>query len=153
VRSGLRTRRACVRCDGVVAIELEETIMPHPFVHVELNSTQPAKAKAFYKKLFAWKLKDRDMGPPAGMYTMIDVGRTGTGGGIMRQMMPDTGSEWTPYVLVTDIEASTKKAEKLGGTVHKDVTEIPGMGWLSIIEDPTGAVFGLWKPKPKRRRK
>jgi predicted enzyme related to lactoylglutathione lyase len=28
-----------------------------------------------------------------------------------------------------------------------DVTEVPGMGWLSFIQDPTGAVLGLWKPK------
>jgi predicted enzyme related to lactoylglutathione lyase len=29
----------------------------------------------------------------------------------------------------------------------KDVTEVPGTGWLSFIQDPTGAVLGLWKPK------
>jgi len=29
----------------------------------------------------------------------------------------------------------------------KDVTEVPGVGWLSIIIDPTGAALGLWKPK------
>ncbi len=122
--------------------------MPHPFVHVELNSTRPAKAKAFYKKLFAWKLTDTEV--PTGPYTMIDVGRTGTGGGIMQQMIPGAESQWTPYVLVADIGAATKKAKKLGGKVLKDVTEIPGMGALSIIEDPTGAIFGLWKPKRRR---
>jgi len=26
---------------------------------------------------------------------------------------------------------------------------VTGMGWLSFIEDPTGAVLGLWKPKPR----
>jgi predicted enzyme related to lactoylglutathione lyase len=29
----------------------------------------------------------------------------------------------------------------------KDVTLVEGMGWLSIIVDPTGAVLGLWEPK------
>jgi predicted enzyme related to lactoylglutathione lyase len=29
----------------------------------------------------------------------------------------------------------------------KDVTEVMDFGWLSIITDPTGATFGLWKPK------
>jgi predicted enzyme related to lactoylglutathione lyase len=29
--------------------------------------------------------------------------------------------------------------------VMKDVTEVPGMGWFSIIIDPTGAALGLWK--------
>jgi predicted enzyme related to lactoylglutathione lyase len=29
----------------------------------------------------------------------------------------------------------------------KDVTEVMGAGWLSIIIDPTGAMLGLWKAK------
>ena len=29
----------------------------------------------------------------------------------------------------------------------KDVTEVMGMGWLSFIQDPTGAILGLWKTK------
>jgi predicted enzyme related to lactoylglutathione lyase len=36
--------------------------MANPFVHVELNTTDVNKAKAFYGKLFDWKLEDVDMG-------------------------------------------------------------------------------------------
>ncbi len=118
--------------------------MANPFVHVELNSTDVNKAKAFYGKLFDWKLEDAPM--PGGTYTMIGVGE-GTGGGMMKQMIPGAPSSWLAYVGVDDIEAATKKAKSLGATVMKDVTEVPGFGWLSIIVDPTGAMFGLWKPK------
>jgi predicted enzyme related to lactoylglutathione lyase len=31
----------------------------------------------------------------------------------------------------------------------RDVTEVPGSGWLSFIRDPTGAVLGLWQAKSK----
>ena len=31
----------------------------------------------------------------------------------------------------------------------KDVTEVPNMGWFSIIQDPTGSILGLWKANPK----
>jgi predicted enzyme related to lactoylglutathione lyase len=123
--------------------------MPHPFVHLELNSTNVPKAKAFYGKLFAWKLKDVPMpDSDIGTYTMIEVGK-GTGGGMMKQRRPDTPSAWLPYVLVKDIDASTKKAKKLGAKIMKDVTEVMEMGWLSIIVDPTGALLGLWEPKKK----
>ena len=37
--------------------------------------------------------------------------------------------------------------ESLGATVMRDVTEVMGAGWLSIIIDPTGAALGLWKAK------
>jgi hypothetical protein len=33
---------------------------------------------------------------------------------------------------------------RLGATVVRDVTEIPGYGSFSIIQDPTGGVLGLW---------
>ena len=119
--------------------------MANPFVHVELNTTDMSKAKAFYGKLFDWQLEDVSMGP-SGTYTMIKVGE-GTGGGMLKHPMPGAPSVWLAYVLVDDISASVQKAKSLGATVVKDVTEIMGAGWLSIITDPTGATLGLWKPK------
>ena len=118
--------------------------MPNAFVHVELNSTDVAKSKAFYGKLFEWTLEDVPIGDLA--YTMIKVGK-GTGGGMMKQLIPGAGSAWLAYVEVPDIKASTRKAEALGAKVMKDVTEVMGMGWLSIIVDPTGAMLGLWQTK------
>ncbi len=121
--------------------------MANPFVHVELATNDVAKAKSFYGKLFDWKLEDVPMGD-AGTYTMIGVG-DGTAGGMMKNPMPSAPSMWLAYVLVDDIDASTKKAASLGAKVMKGVTEVMGMGWLSIIVDPTGAMLGLWKPKKK----
>lgn len=117
--------------------------MANPFVHIELNTSDVGKAKAFYGGLFEWKLEDMDMGP-GGTYVMIGVGDGGTGGGIMQHPMPGAPSVWIPYADVDDVAAATERARSLGGTVIRDVTEIPGMGSFSIIQDPTGAVFGLW---------
>ena len=121
--------------------------MSNPFVHVELSTTDLGKAKSFYQSLFDWQLKDEDMG--GGMsYTMISVGE-GTGGGMMKQMVPGAPSAWLAYVLVDDIQAATAKAKSLGATIMRDVMEVMDAGWLSIIIDPTGACLGLWKPKAK----
>ena len=118
--------------------------MANAFVHVELNTTDVDKAKKFYGKLFEWTLEDL----PAGEipYTMIKVGK-GTGGGIMKQLIPGAPSFWLPYVEVAEIKAATQKAKSLGATIMKDVTEVMGMGWLSILTDPTGAILGLWQTK------
>jgi predicted enzyme related to lactoylglutathione lyase len=118
--------------------------MPNPFVHVELNTTDVAKAKSFYGKLFDWKLQDMPMSD--GAYTMIEVGK-GTGGGLMKHPIPGAPSSWLAYVLVDDIMAATGKAKSLGATVLKDATEVPEMGWFSVIADPTGAALGLWQAK------
>lgn len=122
--------------------------MANPFVHVELNTPDPETAKSFYSKLFQWQLEDvPNPAVPTGTYTMVKVGE-GTGGGIMEQI-PNGPSGWLAYVEVDDIRAVTKKARSLGGEIMKDVTEVVGMGWLSFIRDPTGAVLGLWQSKSK----
>ena len=123
--------------------------MRNPFVHVELVSTDVAKVKSFYGKLFKWKLEDVDMGDM--IYTLIKAGE-GTGGGIMKNPMPDGHSMWIAYVKVGDVKEATKKAKSLGAKVKKDVTKVKGAGSLSIITDPTGAMLGLWEPKRKKKK-
>src|SRR6202047_3504952 len=114
--------------------------MTNPFVHVELNTPDPEKAKAFYAKLFQWQLEEMpNPAVPGGTYTIINVG-TGTGGGIMKQVSGGPAG-WLAYVAVDDIHAATQKAESLGGKIMKDVTEVPGMGWFSFIQDPTGSIL------------
>ena len=119
--------------------------MANPFVHVELATTDLDKAKSFYQSLFDWQLRDVDVG--GGMtYTLIEVGE-GTGGGMMKQMIPNAPSGWLAYVLVDDIRAATDKARSLGATIMRDVMEVMDEGQLSIIVDPTGAMLGLWQSK------
>lgn len=118
--------------------------MGNPFVHVELQTQDPTRAKAFYSGLFDWKLEDM----PSMGYTTIGVG-DGTGGGIMKHPVPGAPSQWLAYVQVDDVAAATKKAKALGAVVIKDRTEVPNYGWFSIIADPLGATLGLWQPKSK----
>jgi len=122
--------------------------MPNPFVHSELATTDLAKAKEFYGKLFGWKLEDTPMADGS-TYTMIDVGENeyGVGGGMMKVPAPDMPSAWLTYVSVDDVAAATEKVRALGGRVYRDVTEIPGMGAFSVVADPTGAALGLWESR------
>ncbi len=143
--------------------------MANPFVHVELATSDVAKAKAFYGQLFSWKFEDVPMDGET--YTMIKIGDStgagtstgttgtaatgggaapsGTGGGMMKQPMPGAPSAWLAYVLVDDVNAATQKAKSLGASVVKGVTEAMGHGHFSIIVDPTGAPIALWQPLRK----
>jgi predicted enzyme related to lactoylglutathione lyase len=120
--------------------------MANPFVHVELNTNDVGKAKAFYGRMFDWKMEDVPMGTET--YTMIGVG-DGTGGGLLQNSMPGAQSMWVAYVEVDDIHAATNKARSLGAAVIKEVSPVQDMGWLSMIVDPTGATLGLWQPSAK----
>jgi len=120
--------------------------MGNPFVHIELQTGDLAKAKEFYSKLFDWKLED--MPAPGGgeAYTMINVGE-GTGGGMFANTDPKVPPHWLAYVGVEDIAVSTRKARELGATILQDVMEIGDYGRLSVIKDPTGAVIAMWSAK------
>ena len=119
--------------------------MANPFIHVELKTNNSERAKKFYSQLFDWQWEYM----PAMKYTMINAGK-----GVVGGMWQDKKnlSMWMPYVLVDDIALSTQKAKKLRGKIIKEVTEIPGMGWMSVVADPSGAVIGLWKPAPKGKK-
>ncbi len=120
--------------------------MSNPFCHMELNTTDPAKAKEFYGQLFDWELQDMPMGEDT--YTMINVGE-GTGGGMMKNPVPNVPSHWLSYIHVDDLVACLEKVKSLGGNVLHDKHEIPEYGCFGVVQDPTGAVFAMWQELAK----
>ncbi len=117
--------------------------MANPFVHLELNTPDPAKAKEFYTGLFGWKFEDVAMGP-GGIYSTFKPD-TGPGGGMMS--MPGGNPGWLSYVGVEDINVATEKAKSLGATVCIGPQEIPNVGWFTMITDPTGCTIAMFQPK------
>ncbi|MEO6805671.1 MAG: VOC family protein [Edaphobacter sp.] len=125
--------------------------MANPFCHMELDTTDPAKAKAFYSALFDWKITDMDMG--GGMiYSTFKPSNDSPGGGMMQHPMPGASSTWLAYVLVDDVAAASRKAVSLGAKIVVDKQEVPNMGWFCVIVDPTGAHLGLWETSPSAPR-
>jgi hypothetical protein len=119
--------------------------MSNPFVHLELNTPDFAKAKAFYGAMFGWEFQDNDMGE-AGVYSTFKPS-SGPGGGMFS--MPGGPHGWRAYVGVDDIKAATEKARSLGANVTLDSHEIPYVGWMSILNDPTGCEIALFQPSQK----
>ncbi len=126
----------------------------NPFVHTELSADDVGAAKKFYKKLFDWDLSDA--GPEMGNYTMIDVGRQMSGGGMTAKMMPKQPTAWLPYVEVDSVKKTMAKAVKAGATAMVPYQEIGGMGAIGVFVDPQGAALGVWelgKPAKKPAKK
>lgn len=113
--------------------------MAGTFAHIELHSKNVKKVKSFYRSMFQWKLKDL----PAMGYTMITAG-DGIGGGMAQTQKAKDPSHWVPYVTVANVDASVKKAKKLGAKVLMPAMDLPGPGIrICIIADPAGAPCGL----------
>lgn len=118
--------------------------MANPFVHLELNTPDMAKAKAFYGEMFGWQFNDMDMGQH-GVYSTFKPDN-GPGGGVFSMQGGSPG--WMAYVGVEDIKQATEKARSLGAEVYVDSREIPNVGWFSVMSDPAGSTIAIFQPKP-----
>jgi predicted enzyme related to lactoylglutathione lyase len=117
--------------------------MANSFVHLELNASDLSKAKAFYGALFGWRFQDLDMGQH-GIYSTFKTDE-GPGGGIIS--MPGGNPGWLSYVGVKDIQQSTDQARSLGATILIGPQEIPRIGWMTLLQDPTGSTIAIFQPK------
>lgn len=114
------------------------------FVWDELTTTDIDAAKSFYGEVYGWKTRDMDMGEMT--YTMFTrAGEVDTAGGMNRPPGMEAPPHWLAYIGTDDVDKSTAKAKELGATVFMEPTDIPTVGRFSVLQDPAGAVFGLFK--------
>jgi uncharacterized protein len=114
------------------------------FCWIELQTTDPAAAQRFYGDLFGWTYEELNV--PQGRYTMGKADGKLVAG-LIAQPEPvaraGTPPSWLSYVAVDDVQASADAAARLGGQVLLPPRSF-GTGALSMLADPTGALFLLW---------
>ena len=121
---------------------------PGTFSWVDLSTTDPDAAKAFYGGLFGWEAHDMPAGA-AGTYTMLrldgdDVAALSAQSEQERSLgLPP---HWNSYVTVEDVDASAARAQALGATVLAGPFDVLRAGRMAVVRDPTGAVLSLWQP-------
>ncbi len=114
----------------------------------EVATKDVGAAKSFYEKLVGWSTQDNPMpGGMEGTYTMARVGDGDVVG--MYQMdgehFEGVPAHWASHVWVDDVAGTVAKAKELGGTVMVDTMEIPEVGTMAVLQDPTGAVINVFK--------
>ena len=118
------------------------------FVWNELLTTDIAQARELYAHAFGWSLAEHNLGP-MGMYTLFKVDGKDVAGGM--NMPPDVKApaHWLIYLGAEDVDSRGKKAESLGAKTLVAPKDIPGIGRFGVYNDPTGAMFALYKPAAK----
>jgi predicted enzyme related to lactoylglutathione lyase len=119
------------------------------FSWVDLGTSDTEGAKAFYRGLFGWSTADIPTDSGA-VYTMCQIGGLDVAG--LGPMDPETQAQgvppfWTSYVKHDDADAVAAKAAKAGGVVMMPPFDVMDTGRMTLIQDPTGAIFGVWQPK------
>ena len=108
-------------------------------VHVEIPAVNTGAAGEFYQGLFGWKI----MPMPEMNYVMWEA-EDGSGGGFPGVSAENPAGQVLVYIASDDIDEDLEKVAQLGGKVVREKTEIPGMGWYGVFQDPTGNVLALY---------
>jgi uncharacterized protein len=125
----------------------EDGHAPGTPIWVDLSSPDTAASARFYGDLFGWTSDEPD--PQAGGYRMLrSGGRMVAGLGPI--MNPGQPPAWMTYLKVTDADATSSAAEAAGGRVLMAPMDVMDAGRMAILQDPTGAVIGLWQPGQHR---
>jgi predicted enzyme related to lactoylglutathione lyase len=119
---------------------------PGTFCFPEAASGDLKSAKAFYGDLLGWHVRD----VTGGFYSLAE--RKGKPVAGLYGITPDQRAKgvsphWMSYVRVASTDASAEKATALGGKVLAPAFDVPAVGRMAVVEDPTGACFALWEPK------
>lgn len=122
----------------------------------ELGTRDPEKARAFYSSVMGWtpfvaSMTDmqRQAEPGEESYTVFLMGETPICG-LFDLNVPDVGDDvpahWMTYFAVDDVDESCRQISEQGGVIIKAPFEVPKVGRMAVVQDSTGAVFGLGTP-------
>jgi predicted enzyme related to lactoylglutathione lyase len=118
------------------------------FVWNELATSDVDAAKTFYGEIFGWTSRDMDMGGNM-TYSILEASGGGDVGGLMAltddMKAGNVPPNWLTYLGTDDVDATTEKAGELGAKVFMPPTDIPEVGRFSVLQDPAGAAFALYK--------
>ncbi|MEA3081720.1 MAG: uncharacterized protein QOD54_1388 [Sphingomonadales bacterium] len=121
------------------------------FIWYELLTTDIAGAKSFYDKVVGWNIESQSQFPND--YRMIGRSDGKFAGGAMQlnEEMKQHGARptWLAYIHVPDVDAQVAAIEGDGGKVMMPPFDIPGVGRVAMVTDPSGAPFYVMKPLPR----
>ena len=106
---------------------------------IELHTNDVTAAKKFYTDVLGWQIEGMEM-QSGGTYEVIKAGDERIGGLMTADHRP---TRWVSYVTVDNVDERTAKAKSAGAKIITEPEDIPGVGRISTIEDPTGAAICL----------
>ena len=113
----------------------------------DLSTPDPTGASDFYSGLFGWQLT-RDEKDPSG-YLHIKNSEHFIGGiPPNSHRRPGVPPHWLAYFQVDDVDATANKAKGMGANLYLAPMSMEGVGRMSVIADPQGAVFAIFKSAP-----
>jgi predicted enzyme related to lactoylglutathione lyase len=112
---------------------------PATFCWETLVAPDPAAAVAFYARVVGFGTGST----PSGEGTVFTAGQPVAD---LQPSRPGARGTWLTYVQVEGAEAARDHAVALGAKVLVPRIDVPQVGTVAMIADPSGAALGLFQP-------
>jgi predicted enzyme related to lactoylglutathione lyase len=121
---------------------------PGSFCWIELATTDPDGARAFYTGLFGYEVLETPLAEGA-VYTTLKLG--GRDAAALFRMRPQdypagTPPHWMTYLAAAEVAPATAKVAASGGKILREPFDVMDYGRMSVVQDAIGATFCLWQP-------
>ncbi len=116
------------------------------FIWHELTTLDVKAAAAFYRDVVGWGVQDASV--PGMHYTLCKQDQASVCGMLeLSDAARQLGARptWMGYVGVDDVDVTASRIRALGGKVHVEPRDIPGVSRFAVVADPQMATFALFK--------
>lgn len=109
----------------------------------ELQCRDSEAALGFYTSVFGYE--PEAMPGEFGEYTVLKLDGKVVGGLVeMNEQWPEgVPPHWHVYFVVADADASAARVKELGGSVHVEPFDAPGIGKMAVVSDSNGTHFSI----------
>jgi len=111
---------------------------------IDLFSSDTARAKDFYGRLFGWTTMDP--GPEYGGYFLFQKDGKVVAGCMQNDGSMGSPDAWTVYLNTDDADRTVEAAKAKGAQVHVEPMDVTQNGRMAMVADPGGAAIGIWQP-------
>lgn len=108
-------------------------------VHFEIPATDGEKVRSFYSNTFGWEFNKWGEVD----YWLIHTGdekKPGIDGG--QTTVKIGGQQVVNTISIENIDEVIEKVKANGGSIVREKSAVPGIGWLFYFKDPEGTVWG-----------
>jgi predicted enzyme related to lactoylglutathione lyase len=108
--------------------------------HVEFPADDPERAMKFYSAVAGWEFTEQEGMPGYFLF------RSGEGyGGAVGKRGESIAEKLRVYIEVRSVDDALAAATRTGGTVVEPKSDIPGVGYFAVVNDPEGTEVGLFQ--------